>query len=312
MNDDAIKRLANLDLNDPNARAIMAKICVPSATGASGAQLGVEKPWKVKYPSSKGKKPVSSDEAVRRYREKVASGEPAYPPVEQPDAQIGGNGPDDLDPFTNDAAGVPPKDAGSSDQAQEEAQDRSKRRPRRPSKASDASLGEALLAALAGIADLKRDREQPQVQPVPLCSTELQDYKSRKKTVRLKLSNGQVTMQCLSVVQEEYSVTVVMDSDANGFMFVPESGTEVTVSWDGRSLKTYYPGAQFTIKELGLTGLVFLADPNQEAPESASQPSRGQERTSAPEKVAPPPQPSKFKFNPESGLEEDEFGLTRV
>ena len=316
MKNDPMNKLISLSLSDPHAQDIMAKLCVPSATGASGAQLGVEKPWKQKFPSSKGKKPISSDEAIRRYREKLASDAPAYP-VEQANAQIGGSDPEDLDPFTDDADGVPSSPRREAVEEAAEAPEKA-RKPRRTRQDKvDASLGEALLAALANIASAgKEAAKRPEPVPEKPVPSVLSEYKARKEVVRMKLSTGQVTMPCLSVVQEEYSVTIVMDADANGFMFVPESGSEVTIAWKGRTVKAYYPGAQFTIPELGITGLVFLADPNQtSSTETSSRIVAGDVRVesgSSSTAVPPPPPESKFTFNPESGMEEDEFGLTRV
>ena len=297
MTDDAIKKLASLDLKDPNAAAIMAQICVPHASD-NGAQEGRPSPARMKYPSSKGKKPISSDEAVKRYREKLRSGGPVYE-VEQPDVQLGGSAPGDLDPFTT-AEPVDEKKAGDTEPQEPEP----RRRRRRDTGTSDRLL-EMLLDRLAPV-EAAKAIAQPVQAPAP-AKGPLDEFKARKETVRIKLQSGQVTMPCLYVHQEGYAITVFMDSNANGFVFVPESGTEVMLSWgDRRPVKTYFPGAQFTLGQLGLSGLVFLSDPNDDQqPEPTPPP--------APKPASPPPAKEPvFRFNPESGLEEDEFGLTKV
>lgn len=289
MTDDAIKQLANLDLNDPNAAAIMSKICIPHAE-KNGAQEGRPSPAKMKYPSSKGKKPISSDEAIKRYREKISRGDTAYP-MEQPDAQVGSSSPDDLDPFT----GAEPV---------KEPEEEPKTRKRR----SRADVTDRLLElivdklALVEAAKAVAEREAPVANTANTPSDVLSAFKRRHETIKIKLSTGQVTMPCLAVQQEAYGITVFMDDDANGFVFVPESGTEVHLSWGGRApVKAYFPGAQFTIPTLGITGMVFLSDPDEKPlPVEEAKPA-----------VKEPPKPS-FKFNPESGMEEDEFGLTKV
>ena len=97
-----MKTLMDLDPDDPRAAEIMAKICIPHAESEAGKQKGVIPPWAVQYPKSeKGVKPKSGDAALKKYREKLASGGPAFP-VEMKDVQIGQNGPDDLDPLSLD------------------------------------------------------------------------------------------------------------------------------------------------------------------------------------------------------------------
>ena len=97
-----MKTLMDLDPDDPRAAEIMAKICIPHAESEAGKQKGVIPPWAVQYPKSeKGVKPKSGDVALKKYREKLASGGPAFP-VEMKDVQIGQNGPDDLDPLSLD------------------------------------------------------------------------------------------------------------------------------------------------------------------------------------------------------------------
>ena len=308
MTDDAIKKLANLDLKDPNAAAIMAKICVPHAE-ANGAQEGRPSPARMKYPSSKGKKPISSDEAIKRYREKLKSGGPVYP-VEQPDVQLGETAPDDLDPFTTAEPVVEKK-------AVEDPEPETKRtrRSRSESRTTSDRLLELLLDRIAPLEASKAisARQTPEAREGNTSNTHasnpLDEFKKLKEVVRIKLATGLITMPCLYVQQENFSITVFMDANANGFVFVPEEGMEVALSWGNQPpVKAYFPGAQFTLPKLGISGMVFLSDP-----EERPLPKKPQEP--APVKKAPsepPQQPPVFKFNPETGLEEDEFGLTKV
>lgn len=308
MTDDAINTLANLNLNDPRAAEIMAKICVPHADGPSGRQVGVVPPHAVKYPSSKGKKPISADEAITRYRAKVRSGESAYP-VESPDAKIGGSSPDDLDPFTT----AEPVKKDLDEQEEPEEPVKKKRKQKDQSDVLSSKLLDALVAKLASSVDSEGRNVAEPPTPAETRTSALDEFKKRREVVRMKLSTGQVTMPCLCVQQEAYSITVFMDADASGFVFVPESGTEVSLSWPGSSgyVKAYFPGAQFTIPGLGVTGMVFLSDPDAAAADHDSK--KSEERPAASSAaVKEVPKDPVFKYNPESGFAEDEFGLTKV
>lgn len=307
MTDDAIHKLAALDLNDPNAAKIMAQICVPHASGETGSQEGVVPPYRQKYPKSDGKAHVSPDEAIRKYRERAAKGNPY--PTEEPDAQIGDTSPDDLDPFrAEDGVGRQPSTA--SDKEAEEKPRKRRTKPQQP------DLAAALVDAVRELASARTaERAAPVRQEEPNTAGRkdaLSEFKGRKETVRMKLTTGQVTMPCLAVSQEAYGVTVFMDADAAGFVFVPEAGTEVMLSWGGRApVKAYFPGAQFTVPGLGISGMTFLSDPDEKPLVPPEAPRRDLPRAMAPVTAPPPAREPSFKFNPETGLHEDEFGLTR-
>lgn len=298
----AMKTMMSLDPNDPRADEIMSKICVPHASeGTGGKQKGVKLPWQVEYPKSKGKQQIDGIDAINRYRKKIASGAPAFP-VEMDNVKIGGPQPGEVDPFS-----VP--DNKTEEEITGFIKDIPVAKPRRKTVKkvdSNADLVTGLVEKLSELLGNKQTEADntPMENPYKYEDV-LGDYKRRMEMVRLKLPNGQIQMPCIAVVPDQYSVTVIMRCDNQGFTFIPDPGTDLYISWKGgRDMKAYFPGSQFVIQELGIMGLVFMVDVNNT--EVASQ--------QAPVKKVMPDKnvAGLFKFNPESGMEEDEFGLGKV
>lgn len=316
-----MKTLMDLDPDDPRAEEIMAKICIPHAEGEAGKQKGVIPPWAVKYPKSeKGVKPKSGDAALKKYREKLASGGPAFP-VEMKDVQIGQNGPDDLDPLSLDDVDEKPVAAV-------------KRKPRakkEPQVDINAAIAQYVAATIANVEKASKKAEDVEDVPVKKTDSRLERFLAQKKRIAMKLGNGTIRMTVAAVIQDEFSITIILPIEGDGFTFTPDPDSKFTLSWDGRHVECYYPGTQFEIEALGLMGLVFLADTKQEVAERPSgierQPSvlvpyvakqmPGEEKntvsfTTADVKDNVVKEDKKYKYNPESGFMEDEFGLVKV
>ena len=314
-----MKTLMDLDPDDPRAAEIMAKICIPHAESEAGKQKGVIPPWAVQYPKSeKGVKPKSGDVALKKYREKLASGGPAFP-VEMKDVQIGQNGPDDLDPLSLDDVEEKPVAAV-------------KRKPR-AKKEPQAEMAAIAQYVAATIANVEKARKQAEVEddvPVKKADSRLERFLSQKKRIAMKLGNGTIRMTVAAVIQDEFSITIILPIEGDGFTFTPDPDSKFTLAWDGRSVECYYPGTQFEIEALGLMGLVFLANTKQEVAATPAYPVR------QPDVVVPyvakqlpddmtksvsftadvkdnvVKEDKKYKYNPESGFMEDEFGLVKV
>lgn len=320
-----LKRLMKLDVNDPGAEELMRRICVPHAISESGSQEGVPPPWAVQYEKSKGKGLVGGDDAVRKYRRKIREGAPAFP-VEMANVKIGENRPEDLDPFSTgeqseDEDNTRDEDPNAKDERQTRRQPRQRRRQSQSSSLPDGVLMEAIARTVANAIAMDRNRDDVSVMKEDAAprKSRLDVFKERSEVVRIKLQNGQVQMPCIAVIPDEYSITVILRSDTSGFTFVPDPGTDVVISWGGMAgRKAYFPGAQFTIGELGIMGLVFLADLNEggdtdgRSDGTMRQHAREDRSANTSEDAGNRPPESLFSLNPETGLEEDEFGLARV
>ena len=301
-----MKALMDLDPDDPRAQELMKRICIPHATSASGAQDGVMPPWAVKYPKSqKGSKQLSGDEAIRKYIEKRSLGEVPYP-VDAKDVQIGENRPGDLDPFTTeDPAPVVKKEAA----------EKPKRRKKAPGILEEDALRnivETLVGKLDKL-DQPKQREEVVFMENPYKGKEpdvLSAYVSRRKRVRMKLENGSVNMSVIAVIPDTYSITLILPISDDGFMFTPDPGSDVLLSWDGCiPKKCYFPGSQFEIPELKIMGMVFMCDLSER--EEAKPETHREEKPEVRERTTPVKQ-AEYKYNPESGFMEDEFGLVKV
>lgn len=314
-----MKTLMDLDPDDPRAKEIMAKICIPHAEGEAGKQTGVVPPWAVKYPKSqKGVKPQNGDNVLKKYREKLASGAPAFP-VEMKDVQIGQNGPDDLDPL-------------SLDDVEEKPVAPVKKKPRakkEPQVDMNAAIAQYVAATIAN-AEMARKKAEV-VEDIPArtdMDSRLSRFLAQKKRIAMKLGNGTIRMTVSAVIQDEFSITIILPIEGDGFTFTPDPDSKFTLAWDGKSAECYYPGTQFEIEALGLMGLVFLANTKQEVAEkhevAERQPSvlvpyvakqLPEETVSFTTVVAKDnevKEDKKYKYNPESGFMEDEFGLVKV
>ena len=317
-----MKTLMDLDPDDPRAAEIMAKICIPHAEGEAGKQKGVIPPWAVQYPKSEnGVKPKSGDAALKKYREKLASGAPAFP-VEMKDVQIGQNGPDDLDPLSLDDVEEKPVAAV-------------KRKPRakkEPQVDINAAIAQYVAATIANVE--KAHKQAEVVEDVPArtdMDSRLSRFLAQKKRIAMKLGNGTIRMTVAAVIQDEFSITIILPIEGDGFTFTPDPDSKFTLAWDGKSVECYYPGTQFEIEALGLMGLVFLADTKQEvaarpvypvrqpdglvpyvAKQLPEEETKNVSFTTVDVKDNVVKEDKKYKYNPESGVMEDEFGLVKV
>lgn len=316
-----MKTLMDLDPDDPRAAEIMAKICIPHAEGEAGKQKGVIPPWAVQYPKSeKGVKPKSGDAALKKYREKLASGAPAFP-VEMKDVQIGQNGPDDLDPLSLDDVEEKPVAAV-------------KRKPRAKKELQvdmNAAIAQYVAATIANVEKARKQAED--VEDIPArtdMDSRLSRFLAQKKRIAMKLGNGTIRMTVAAVIQDEFSITIILPIEGDGFTFTPDPDSKFTLAWDGKSVECYYPGTQFEIEALGLMGLVFLANTKQEVAARPAYPVKQpdvlvpyvakqlpEEETknvsfTADVKDNVVKEDKKYKYNPESGFMEDEFGLVKV
>ena len=307
-----MKTLMQLDPGDPRAAEIMKRICVPHATSATGAQDGVMPPWAVKYPKSKqGAKQLSGDEAIRKYIEKRSLGEVPYP-VDAKNVQIGENKPGDLDPFLAED----PKTPEVEDEEEQE-EEKPKRRRKKANAVEDAALTAVaqLVAAAIGAKTAEKAPEEPKV--VPESNDVLGGYLKKRTRVRMKLSTGTVNMSVIDVVPDTYSITLILPMSDDGFMFTPDPGSDVELSWQGETpKKCYFPGSQFEIPALKLMGMVFMCDLSNEDTVPAEPVKKAEVNETAVNNSVyrdrPVPKKPEYKYNPETGFMEDEFGLVKV
>ena len=307
-----MKTLMKLDPGDPRAAEIMKRICVPHATSETGAQEGVVPPWAVKYPKSKkGAKQLSGDEAIRKYIEKRSLGEVPYP-VDAKNVQIGENKPGDLDPFLAEDPKTPEVE---DDEGQDE--EKPKRRRKKANAVEDAAMSVIAQLVASAISTKSTAAVPDEPKQVKEDETVLDGYVKKRTRVRMKLANGMVNMSVIDVIPDTYSITLILPLNDDGFMFTPDPGSDVELSWPGVSpKKCYFPGSQFEIPALRIMGMVFMCDLSEEET-ALVEPVKKEEVNKAPanntvyhDRVVP--KKTEYKFNPETGFMEDEFGLVKV
>lgn len=83
-------------------------------------------------------------------------------------------------------------------------------------------------------------------------------YLSQRKRVTLELVDGSMSMSAIDVKQSKYGVTVIMPLVAEGSVFIPKPGSEITVVHGENRWPCFFPGTYFELEELGLIGLTFV------------------------------------------------------
>jgi hypothetical protein len=190
----------------------------------------------------------------------------------------------------------------------------------------NAAIAQYVAATIAN-AEMARKKAED-VEDIPArtdMDSRLSRFLAQKKRIAMKLGNGTIRMTVAAVIQDEFSITIILPIEGDGFTFTPDPDSKFTLSWDGKSVECYYPGTQFEIEALGLMGLVFLANTKQEVAERqpsvlvpyVAKPLPEEETknvsfTTVVAKDNEVKEDKKYKYNPESGFMEDEFGLVKV
>ena len=87
-------------------------------------------------------------------------------------------------------------------------------------------------------------------------------YLGRRGRASMTLSDGTFTMPVIDVKECPYCVTIILPLNDEHAMFLPKPGAELTLGYQGKSWKCYFPGTYFEITELKLMGIVLVrADP---------------------------------------------------
>lgn len=85
-----------------------------------------------------------------------------------------------------------------------------------------------------------------------------QVYLMQRNRVSLEMPDGTMAMSCISVIESQYGVTILLPLSKEGSIFMPKPGTSVTVVRGEKRWPAYFPGTSFEIPELSMMGLVFV------------------------------------------------------
>lgn len=87
-------------------------------------------------------------------------------------------------------------------------------------------------------------------------------YLSKRGRASMTLSDGTFTMPVIDVKECLMGVTIFLPLSQDQSTFIPRPGAELTLEYQGKSWKCYFPGTFFEIEELKLMGIVLVkADP---------------------------------------------------
>lgn len=94
--------------------------------------------------------------------------------------------------------------------------------------------------------------------PAEHAVSKVESYLSKRQRLTMAMPGGMMSMSVIDVVQSRYSVTILLPAASDAGIFIPTPGSEITLQWGDVSVPCYFPGAQFDLPALGLTGLTFI------------------------------------------------------
>jgi hypothetical protein len=83
------------------------------------------------------------------------------------------------------------------------------------------------------------------------------NYLRQSKRVSFELADGSFSLAVIDVVESRLALLILLPISATATIFVPKPGTQLIVSFGGKSIKAYYPGTYSEVPELQ-TGFMSL------------------------------------------------------
>lgn len=77
------------------------------------------------------------------------------------------------------------------------------------------------------------------------------------KRVSFEIADGTFSIAVTDVIESKLSVMILLPLNPGATVFVPKPGTQLTISFDGKNIKTYFPGTYVEVMELK-TGFMSL------------------------------------------------------
>ena len=84
-----------------------------------------------------------------------------------------------------------------------------------------------------------------------------EQFRSQRSRATINIEGGTFSIPVIGLNHGEYCIAVFTPLDDNGIVFVPSSGTELSITHDGKTYKAYYPGSYTEVTELGI-GVMHL------------------------------------------------------
>jgi hypothetical protein len=84
------------------------------------------------------------------------------------------------------------------------------------------------------------------------------EFLDQRIRVKLAVPLGTMTVVALWVYEVDESITILLPLDGEGATFVPQPGTDLTITVGDEVREAFYPGTHFECEALGLLGLVFI------------------------------------------------------